>query len=166
MSKVSLSLEEIEQLGELLARIPEAFTPMEPDKLDGFLTALTLMKNPPAQPDWMNYVFDIDGNPRARLSQHEQAQLQKLILRRGREIEETVLSEKPIDPILYDTDELTGEPLEGEESLAALSPFADGIIILQRGVGHDLRRAVDGFVDTDRIVHAVNALQKFFGFGA
>lgn len=99
MSKVSLSLEEIEQLGELLARIPEAFTPMEPDKLDGFLTALTLMKNPPAQPDWMNYVFDIDGNPRARLSQHEQAQLQKLILRRGREIEETVLSEKPIDPI-------------------------------------------------------------------
>ena len=126
MSKVSLSLEEIEQLGELLARIPEAFTPMEPDKLDGFLTALTLMKNPPAQPDWMNYVFDIDGNPRARLSQHEQAQLQKLILRRGREIEETVLSEKPIDPILYDTDELTGEPLEGEESLAALSPFADG----------------------------------------
>ena len=51
MSKVSLSLEEIEQLGELLARIPEAFTPMEPDKLDGFLTALTLMKNPPAQPD-------------------------------------------------------------------------------------------------------------------
>ena len=44
--------------------------------------------------------------------------------------------------------------------------FSDGIIILQRGVGHDLRRAVDGFVDTDRIVHAVNALQKFFGFGA
>ena len=42
--------------------------------------------------------------------------------------------------------------------------FSDGIIILQRGVGHDLRRAVDGFVDTDRIVHAVNALQKFFGY--
>lgn len=27
---------------------------------------------------------------------------------------------------MYDTDELTGEPLEGEESLAALSAFADG----------------------------------------
>ena len=41
-----LTLEEIETLGELLARIPDNFSAMEPDTLDGFLTALTLMKHP------------------------------------------------------------------------------------------------------------------------
>ena len=60
-----LTLEEIETLGELLARIPDNFSAMEPDMLDGFLTALTLMKHPPEQADWLPYVFDSEGNPRA-----------------------------------------------------------------------------------------------------
>lgn len=121
-----LSLDEIETLGELLARIPDEFSAMEPDMLDGFLTALTLMKNPPAQSDWMPYVFDEGANPRARLSEPDQSRLKKLILRRGAEIEAAVLAEKPIDPILFDFDEETGEELTGEASLSALTPFANG----------------------------------------
>lgn len=121
-----LTLEEIETLGELLARIPDNFSAMEPDMLDGFLTALTLMKHPPEQADWLPYVFDSEGNPRAKLADPQQAQLKKLILRRGAEIEATVLAEKPIDPILFDFDEESGEELTGEASLAALTPFADG----------------------------------------
>ncbi len=121
-----LSLDEIELLGELLARIPDEFSAMEPDMLDGFLTALTLMKNPPAQADWLPYVFDEGANPRAKLNEPDQSRLKKLILRRGAEIEAAVLAEKPIDPILFDFDEETGEELAGEASLAALTPFADG----------------------------------------
>lgn len=123
---IQLSLEEIDLLGELLARIPDSFSPMEPDMLDGFLTAITLMKHPPEQKDWMPYVFDSEANPRARLEEPHQSQLKKLILRRGSEIEAAVLDEKPIDPILFDFDDETGEVLEGEASLAALTPFADG----------------------------------------
>lgn len=121
-----LSLEEIELLGELLARIPDEFSAMEPDMLDGFLTALTLMKHPPEQADWLPYVFDEGANPRAKLAEPDQSRLKKLILRRGAEIEAAVLAEKPIDPILFDFDEETGKELAGEASLAALTPFADG----------------------------------------
>lgn len=121
-----LSLDEIELLGELLARVPDEFSAMEPDMLDGFLTALTLMKNPPPQADWLPYVFDEGANPRAKLPEPDQSRLKKLILRRGAEIEAAVLAEKPIDPILFDFDEETGEELSGEASLAALTPFADG----------------------------------------
>lgn len=121
-----LSLDEIEMLGELLARIPDEFSAMEPDMLDGFLTALTLMKNPPPQSEWLPYVFDEGANPRAKLLEPDQSRLKKLILRRGAEIEAAVLAEKPIDPILFDFDEETGEELTGEASLAALTPFADG----------------------------------------
>lgn len=129
MSTVPLSLEDIDTLGELLARIPDDFAPMEPDMLDGFLTAITLMKHPPEQNEWMPYIFDLQANPRAKLQEPDNSRLKKLILRRGSELEATILSEKPIDPILFDFDEETGEELIGEDSLASLSPFADGFVL-------------------------------------
>ena len=47
-----LTLNDIERLGELLAAVPDPFVPMEADQLDGFLTALCLLKVPPAIDDW------------------------------------------------------------------------------------------------------------------
>ena len=44
MRTAPLSLDEIETLGELLASTPEPAVPMEPDMLDGYLTAIALMK--------------------------------------------------------------------------------------------------------------------------
>lgn len=114
-----LSLEDIDRLGELLASIPEPFSAMEADMLDGYLTALTLMRHPPEQSEWLSYVFDSDGNSRARLPEEKQAQLRKLILRRGAELEQAVLREKPIDPIIY-------EDSEDENTLSALQGFSDG----------------------------------------
>ena len=35
-----LTDDEFVEIGELLASIPEPFEPMEPDRMDGFLTAL------------------------------------------------------------------------------------------------------------------------------
>lgn len=117
----NLTLDEIEHLGELLASFPEPFMPMEADMLDGYLTAIALLKHPPEINDWLPLVFDVNGNTRAKLSDaEEQAQLRKLVLARGAEIESLLLAQKPIDPIIYDEDED-----EGDE-FAALRPFADG----------------------------------------
>ena len=58
-----LTLNDIERLGELLAAVPDPFVPMEADQLDGFLTALCLLKVPPAIDDWFVYVLDASGNP-------------------------------------------------------------------------------------------------------
>ena len=57
-----LTLNDIERLGELLAAVPDPFVPMEADQLDGFLTALCLLKVPPAIDDWFVYVLDASGN--------------------------------------------------------------------------------------------------------
>lgn len=117
----NLTLKEIEHLGELLASIPEPFMPMEADMLDGYLTAIALLKNPPEINDWLPLVFDINGNTRAKLSDPEaQAQLRKLVLARGAEIESLLLAQKPIDPIIYDEDD------NESDEFAALHPFADG----------------------------------------
>ena len=116
-----LTLTEIDRLGELLASVPDPFVPMEADQLDGFLTALGLLKVPPSIDDWFIYVLDASGNRRAKLAEH--AELRRLVLARGADIESRILHEKPVDPIIYDEDIDEDDP-EGE--LAALAPFADG----------------------------------------
>lgn len=119
-----LTLTEIERLGELLAAVPDPFVPMEADQLDGFLTALCLLKVPPAIDDWFVYVLDASGNRRAKLGDPaDQAELRRLVLARGAEIESRILHEKPVDPIIYDEDVDEDDP-DGE--MAALAPFADG----------------------------------------
>ncbi len=119
-----LTLTEIERLGELIAAVPDPFVPMEADQLDGFLTALCLLKVPPAIDDWFVYVLDASGNRRAKLGDPaDQAELRRLVLARGAEIESRILHEKPVDPIIYDEDVDEDDPA-GE--MAALAPFADG----------------------------------------
>ena len=122
----ALTLEDIDRLGELLARLPEPFVPMEPDMLDGYLTAIALLKNPPQIEQWIGLVYDLEGRSRARLSKEsEQAELRSLILARGAEIEEQIISQKPIDPIIFEDDE--GD--EADDPFAALRPFADGFAL-------------------------------------
>lgn len=119
-----LTLDDIERLGELLAAVPEPFVPMEPDQLDGFLTALSLLKVPPAIDDWFIFVLDASGNRRAKLSDPaQQAELRRLVLARGAEIEARILQEKPVDPIIFEEDVNEEDP---DSEIAALAPFADG----------------------------------------
>ena len=122
------TLEDIDRLGELLAGIPEPFIPMEPDMLDGYLTALALLKNPPRIEDWIGRVYDLEGRSRARLlDAARQAELRTLILARGAQIEDDILGRKPIDPILFDEDE--DEEDAPDDPFAALRPFADGFAL-------------------------------------
>ena len=123
----ALTLEDIDRLGELLARLPEPFVPMEPDMLDGYLTAIALLKNPPQIEQWIGLVYDLEGRSRARLpKESEQAELRSLILARGAEIEEQIISQKPIDPIIFEDDD---EGDEADAPFAALRPFADGFAL-------------------------------------
>ncbi len=122
MKKAPLSLTEIETLGELLASVPEPYLPMEPDMLDGFLTAIALMKKPPASSDWFNLILDIEAHrivlekiPRGSL-------LRDLIFRRGAELEASILARKPIDPIIFDDE-------ESDDFLAPLRPFSNGVLL-------------------------------------
>ena len=123
----ALTLEDIDRLGELLARLPEPFVPMEPDTLDGYLTAIALLKNPPQIEQWIGLVYDLEGRSRARLpKESEQAELRSLILARGAEIEEQIISQKPIDPIIFEDDD---EGDEADDPFASLRPFADGFAL-------------------------------------
>lgn len=124
-----LSEDEFVELGELLAGIEEPYESMEPDRMDGFLTAIVLLPEPVAPSDWMPLVFDEEGRPEAALADAKaQERLEDLIYRRYREIERTLAACRPLDPIVYDVEDERGRPLGGYEAIAALEPFAAGFL--------------------------------------
>jgi hypothetical protein len=122
MQQAPLSLAEIETLGELLASIPEPYIPMEPDMLDGYLTAITLMRNPPEAEAWFAPVLSLDGNPPRAKEFPTITKLRHLVFCRGAELEAAILAEKPIDPILFDEDATEEDPF------SPLRPFANGFL--------------------------------------
>ncbi len=119
----ALTLAEIDQLGELLASVPEPCEPMEPDFLDGFLSAIALMENPPASSDWLPLTVDLsESGSEVAAKALREGPLRGLILTRGAELEACMLAQKPIDPVIFEDDEFD-DPLE------ALSPFSDGFML-------------------------------------
>lgn len=122
-----LADDEFVELGELLAALPENCTPMEPDRLDGYLTALALMPEDVPPSAWMPYVFDESADPNAALEDEDaEARLEELIYRRFCQIEGQLRRCRPIDPIIYDAEDESGRPLGGWDAIAALEPFASG----------------------------------------
>ena len=119
-----LNDDEFVELGELLAAMPEPFEPhefsaatrdpwepMEPDYMDGFLTALLCLPDEPSPGDWMPYIFDSQARQDAALADpDEQDRLEELIYRRYRSIDTTLARCRPIDPIIYEIGAPTAWP--------------------------------------------------------
>ena len=83
-----LTDDEFVEIGELLASIPEPWESMEPDRMDGFLTAIVLLPEPVSASAWMPFVFDEEGRPDAMLvNEADQRRLEDLVYRRYRSIE-------------------------------------------------------------------------------
>ena len=98
-----LSDNEFVELGELLASVPEPFEPMEPDVMDGFLTALLCLPDEPSPSIWMPYIFDAEAREGAGLSDaEEQDRLEELIYRRYRTIDKGLARCRKLDPIIYE----------------------------------------------------------------
>ena len=122
-----LTDDEFVEIGELLASIPEPFEPMEPDRMDGFLTALLLLPEEPSPQAWMPWIFDAEGRPDAKLAdERDQDRLEELVYRRYRSIDRTICQRKPLDPILYEIEDERGHAVRGWEGIAAVEPFAVG----------------------------------------
>ena len=122
-----LTDDEFVEIGELLASIPEPFEPMEPDRMDGFLTALLLLPEEPSPQAWMPWIFDAEGRPEAKLAdERDQDRLEELVYRRYRSIDRTICQRKPLDPILYEIEDERGHAVRGWEGIAAVEPFAVG----------------------------------------
>lgn len=123
-----LATEEFSELDELLAQIDEKCMPMDASQADGFLTALCLLPKEISPTEWMPMIFCAPSSQPRPLPEAQQNRLEELLYRRYREINSRLAHLKPLDPIVFDPEDENGVPLQGEDEIIALAPFASGFL--------------------------------------
>lgn len=123
-----LKEEEFFELDELLAQLDEESMPMDASQADGFLTALCLLPKEVSPAEWMPMIFTAPSAKASKLDEKRQTRLEELVYRRYREINQRLSQLKPIDPIVFEPEDENGQPLEGEDEIIALQPFASGFL--------------------------------------
>lgn len=117
---------ELEELQNLLEKLPGDDGAMDAGVLDGYLTATALNPANPSEEDVIPFIFSTEGDPE-RVP--ENPRLLELIGMRRREIEASLQAGGGLDPIIFPiVDDNDEEILEGEEALEALEPWATGFI--------------------------------------
>lgn len=123
-----LTDDDVVELDDILAAVPEPYDPLDAVMLDGFLTCILLQPQLVMVSDWLALVFDAEGRAEAMPAEPRQAQRAiDLITRRYNELAASILAREPFDPIVFGfTHDKTGEPLGGKAALAAVTPWAAG----------------------------------------
>lgn len=123
-----LNENEFVEFDELLCMLDEDNLSMNASQADGFMTAVLLLPEEVSPREWMPLIFASPDADARLLDQAQQDRLEELTYRRYREINRTLATCKPIDPIVFDPEDENGNPLEGEEEIIALQPFASGFL--------------------------------------
>ena len=124
-----LSDHDVSELDELLQALPEGLDPLDVEMLDGFLAAILLQPEPVLPSAWLPFVFDAQG--RAIAPYADDAATQRaiaLIMRRHNELAAYIAAREPFDPIIFELEDDSGEPLAGKAAIAALEPWAEGFM--------------------------------------
>jgi uncharacterized protein len=98
-----LDEQDIQQLQDLLDRVPEPLQPLDVSAVDGFLCGVLLQPNniPPAR--WLPGITDLDAH--ALPVGFDASLLQALVLRRHQQLERAIAAREWFDPWVFELDE-------------------------------------------------------------
>ncbi len=125
-SSKPLSEDEITELGEFLASLPESQEPLDVAMLDGFLAAILLHPAPITAATWIPLVFDAQGRPGTLPTTEAQQRAAALIMRRHDELAACIAAGEAFDPMVFELVDEHDEVLPGKAGIAALAPWAGG----------------------------------------
>ncbi len=113
----ALNDDDIAQLGDLLAALPDPLQPPDLSSLDGYLCGVLLQPRPVVMGAWLPWVHDVEGQ--AAPAGLDLALLHALVKRRHAELERAITRRQWFDPWLFPED-------EDEEPAAVLRPWVAG----------------------------------------
>jgi uncharacterized protein len=118
--------DDIVELAELLAAIPEERDALDVAMLDGFLVGVLLQPDLVLPTAWLPYVFDAQGGEVALPDAVDAIRAGDLIMRRYNELAACVVAREPFDPIVFELEDEAGRAIGGKAGIAALEPWAVG----------------------------------------
>ena len=105
----AMTVDELSELDELLASVDESAEPMDASEADGFMTAIQLLPTLPDTRSWLGRILSTNGKASASTgSASEDKRLRELLIKRFREIGETLANSQPLDPIYFDAEDERG----------------------------------------------------------
>lgn len=124
-----LSDDEITELDELLAALPEERDSLDVVMLDGFLTGILLQPAMVPPSAWLPRVFDAQGGAIALPGERGATERAiALVMRRYNELAAHIAAREPFDPIVCELEDRNGQPLASKDGIAALIPWAAGFM--------------------------------------
>ncbi len=97
-----LDEQDIQQLQDLLDRVPEPLQPLDVSAADGFLCGLLLQPNDIRAAQWLPCVTDLEA--RALPAGFDASRLQALVLRRHRQLQHAIAARQWFDPWVFELD--------------------------------------------------------------
>ena len=95
-----LSERELDELQDLLDRVPAPFEALDVSMLDGYLCGVLLQPRHMAVSRWLPHVTDVDG--RALPLGFDSARLGALVLRRHAELDDAIQRRQWFDPLVFE----------------------------------------------------------------
>jgi uncharacterized protein len=123
-----LSEEDIDELDELLAQIPDERDPLDVAMLDGYLVAVLLQPDVVPPSAWLPLVFDAEGGAEPPAKDAATARATALIMRRYNELAAYIAAREPFDPIIFEFEDESGKTLTGKAGIVALAPWVGGFV--------------------------------------
>jgi uncharacterized protein len=93
---------DIQQLQDLLDRVPEPLQPLDVCAVDGFLCGLLLQPNDIALAQWLPCITDLEA--RALPAPFDASQMQALVLRRHQQLQRAIAGRQWFDPWVFELD--------------------------------------------------------------
>jgi uncharacterized protein len=121
-----LTDDDIVELDELLAGIPDERDALDVAMLDGFLVGVLLQPDLVMPATWLPYVFDANGGEPELPDAVDAKRVFELIMRRYNELAACIVAREPFDPIVFALEDEAGHAIGGKAGIAALEPWAVG----------------------------------------
>ena len=124
-----LSEREIDELEDVLLGLPEDRGSLDVSMLDGFLVGVLLQPDPVMPSAWLPLVFDApDGEPMIPGDLDRTKRVIDLVMRHYNNLAAHIAAREPFDPIVFDVERTDDRPIEPDQELAALWPWAAGFM--------------------------------------
>ena len=121
---LALTDAELDELQQIVDRVPAPLEPLDVSMIDGFLCGVLLQPKPIAPARWLPFVTDVDG--RALPRGFDPSRLHALVQRRHAQLDAAIAQRRWFDPWVFELEDELEEDEDAPPTVDAVYPWVAG----------------------------------------